>query len=340
MSSNLQKVIAIAHTLGTRPEYIQGGGGNISYKPSAAQMLVKASGFRLDTLSETSGLVAIAHEPIRSFFQTSPHQATDDILLTSYTALIASLTEQSSTHTLRPSIETGFHAICGTVVIHSHSVWANLLTCAEGGADVLASLFPDAHYIPYHTPGAPLTKAISDVLATRGAHTIFLENHGVIVHADTPEEALRLHDNHTTVIRAHTNITDNYPYTHITPAGTLWESDTPFLKRFVRENPEVIENLSAHALFPDQIVYTENYAVDPANTEASIVFDCATGVIRYRMNETAAQAAEETLVAWAWLMTHIPRIGHVPRYIPAAHTDHIKKMESEAYRRNIAAMTK
>ena len=58
-TSELTPLITIAHQYGSNPTHIQGGGGNISQKISPTTMLVKASGFRLNDITATHGLVPV-----------------------------------------------------------------------------------------------------------------------------------------------------------------------------------------------------------------------------------------------------------------------------------------
>ena len=44
----------------------------------------------------------------------------------------------------RPSIETGFHSYLGKFVIHTHSVFTNILNCSVEGKDQIKKLFPEA----------------------------------------------------------------------------------------------------------------------------------------------------------------------------------------------------
>ena len=46
--------------------------------------------------------------------------------------------------TLRPSVEVGFHAILKKYVIHTHSVYANIITCSMEGEALAEKLFKDS----------------------------------------------------------------------------------------------------------------------------------------------------------------------------------------------------
>lgn len=91
------------------------------------------------------------------------------------------------TNTLRPSIETTFHALLDwPVVTHTHSIATITHATSPAGRDVartkLASL--PVIFVPYRKPGIPLTKAIAERL-TPETQVIILENHGLVCAGNT-----------------------------------------------------------------------------------------------------------------------------------------------------------
>ena len=65
-------------------------------------------------------------------------------------------------NSLRPSIETGFHSLLKKYVIHSHSVYSNILACSKSFEDLTMNLFKKDKFIiiPYFAPGTILTRNI------------------------------------------------------------------------------------------------------------------------------------------------------------------------------------
>jgi NAD(P)-dependent dehydrogenase (short-subunit alcohol dehydrogenase family)/rhamnose utilization protein RhaD (predicted bifunctional aldolase and dehydrogenase) len=125
----------------------------------------------------------------------------------------------------RPSVELMFHALLPQrYVLHTHSIVVNAVTCAGRGAALTAELFGDrVLWVPYTDPGMPLARRIRDlwrartaaapgaaVAAATGATAgpgeaatgeaaggaepaiLFLQNHGLVVAANTVEEIERL----------------------------------------------------------------------------------------------------------------------------------------------------
>ena len=203
----LREFVRMSQSVGSRPDYVQGGGGNTSVKMDGL-MAIKASGFRLDQVTET------------------------DAYATVETATLRDVTVEHGLPPLRPSVETGFHALLGRFVLHSHPVYANLALCSEKGSERLADLMTGYGWIavPYINPGAALSAAIGERLQA-DTQVVFMQNHGLIVTADTADECLRIHDD------VNMRIADSYG---VTAAD---------FGRFAA--------IAAAPLYPDQQVYLE-----------------------------------------------------------------------------------
>ena len=100
----------------------------------------------------------------------------------------------------RPSVETSLHDCMEfAFVVHLHPTLVNGLMCSVNAANICDELFPDALYIEYTDPGYTLFKKVYDRLKAwkaekgRQPQVIFLQNHGVFVGADTPEEIDRIY---------------------------------------------------------------------------------------------------------------------------------------------------
>lgn len=153
-------------------------------KSGAKTMHIKASGDRLDALDSDHGHVAVDY---RSLLEQAARIETEN----DYQHQLRSFTSGPG----RASIETGFHALMGRVVIHSHSIYANVLTCARFGQQILADFFPDALFVPYATPGWEVTRLMKERLDGGCApEVVFLQNHGLIVSGSTAERAIELHE--------------------------------------------------------------------------------------------------------------------------------------------------
>jgi uridine kinase/ribulose-5-phosphate 4-epimerase/fuculose-1-phosphate aldolase len=155
------------------PSLVQGKGGNISVK-SGAGLIIKSSGCRIVDVNMNHGFCLCGlQSPLPAF---SKEEQYEDHMLKSVRGGFG-----------RPSMEAGFHAtMTDRVVVHTHPTHLNAILCSEEAVSILMGLFSDMPYefIPYHRPGMNLSNRIS-----KENHIVFLENHGLIVGADTAQQA-------------------------------------------------------------------------------------------------------------------------------------------------------
>src|SRR3989344_1303697 len=337
-NATLTDIVQSANLIGAECTYVQGGGGNVSVKINNDVMAVKASGLRLEELQETSGFVGIDHCAVRRFFNTPRDNNTDaKALATAYNAAISAskvaLPGYPDTE-LRPSIETGFHAILDTAVIHTHSVFVNILTCSNEGTDILKKLFPEAAFVPYYTPGASLTFAISQFLKTAPYTVFFLENHGVIVSGKTVAEAHSKHAEINSVIKKHLRLRDDFPVTAVvTEADGRLVSNHASLRAFILKHSNLLPIFTKTILFPDQVVYCTKFGF--AGDNKPITVDRVTGEITYDVSYKEALAFIETFVAWVYIESEIRRHNFTHKLITAEEGQYILNMDSEKYRQRL-----
>ena len=141
---------------------------------------------------------------------------------------------------LRPSIETAMHAVISSpVVSHVHSVGSvavGVLQNSDQALEAVADFAPIAK-IPYVRPGAPLARAILDVLQPHHKG-LLLGNHGLTVWGDTFVEAENLIAKIESVWRS--GATDLFPDEMESSAGIC--------------SPEWSQKLCKGVLVPDEAV--------------------------------------------------------------------------------------
>jgi rhamnose utilization protein RhaD (predicted bifunctional aldolase and dehydrogenase) len=230
MKHEINELVEISKAIGEMPDLIQGGGGNTSVKLDDKIMAIKASGIFLKDMSLQNGISFVNYKLIRDFIEKSGPESMDDY--------IKQQTLQYDNILLqRPSIETGFHAVLEKYTVHSHSVYANILTCAKNAETLVKDIFPDSSWIQYKTPGTPLTLEI-ETARRKSKHSLyFIQNHGAITTAEQKENAVDLH------LRIRTRIQKKFA-----------------LPDFARFKPKYqsLEFMRSNVLFPDQVVYTIN----------------------------------------------------------------------------------
>ena len=163
MKNTIKDLIDISQYAGSRADYTQGGGGNTSVK-NEGTMLIKASGYRLVDINETTAFVAVDKNAIKNYYESVDLSVEKDYEKESAEVSKNSVIPLDGIVTLRPSVEVGFHAILKKYVIHTHSVYANLLTCSMEGESLAEKLFKDKDFgfifLPYINPGFELTLAM------------------------------------------------------------------------------------------------------------------------------------------------------------------------------------
>lgn len=177
----LTTITELSHEFGT-PDFVKGGGGNTSCK-SADTLWVKPSGTTLASLTPAT-FVALDRQKLRRLYDTTMPAATHEREQVVKELMAAAVLPGSKG---RPSVEAPLHDILtGVFVVHTHCTLVNGLTCARHGAAACARLFPEALWIPYIDPGFTLCRDVQQRL--RGQRLVILENHGIFVAGDSPDE--------------------------------------------------------------------------------------------------------------------------------------------------------
>lgn len=182
--------VKISRYSGMREDLVQASGGNSSFKISGEKMAIKASGYQLADITEYDGYALVNPTIIREKFL-----GCDDLDVMTESDGKA-IIEEAFIGGSRPSIETFLHAISGKYTLHTHPVAVNVLTCRKKGMEVLKTLFPDAITVPYATPGVSLAKSYFKAYKSKNVNKscvfdiVFLQNHGLLVSADSADEVI------------------------------------------------------------------------------------------------------------------------------------------------------
>jgi rhamnose utilization protein RhaD (predicted bifunctional aldolase and dehydrogenase) len=193
----LEELIELAQRFGRDPEFSRGGGGNASAKVDGV-LYIKPSGVALATLTvedlvplDMAPLLALLHADDTAAGESAADPREDRLMRTAMAARLA------DTGGRRPSVELLFHAFLPErFVLHTHPVLINAVTCNSNGAALAARLFgDDALWVPYTDPGLPLARAVVEARRAFVARTgqpappiTLMQNHGIIVAAETPSE--------------------------------------------------------------------------------------------------------------------------------------------------------
>ncbi|MDI9471243.1 MAG: class II aldolase/adducin family protein [Bacillota bacterium] len=340
----------LSQTAGARSDYVQGGGGNTSVKLDERLMAIKASGFRLSQITPERAYAVVDYAELRSFYRDSDPAALDDVEAAGSAAARAATQAVPGLEPLRPSVETGFHAILERFVLHSHAVWANLICTAANGPELAAAVMAEVGesfaFVPYINPGTALTFAIARArAAAANPRVIFLQNHGLIVTADDADTALCLHDrvNEAAARRFGLTLSD-WPAIQIEGDERSWRSATPWLKERLRDGAWEPGWFVDEALYPDQLVFLRGHVAAGADLalfdqdpELQALIDPATGKVCYRATEAQARTIEETLVAVLFIRDQLARQQFTIVPMDQAGQSFIAGWEVESYRRSVGS---
>jgi len=176
----IDELLLVSEKVGNNPLLVQGAGGNISIKRNGV-MQIKASGCWLANAMKENIFVAVDLSLAKQYLDNAN-------IDTIHNAVIGS-------EMLRPSIETSLHILMPhKVVFHTHPVELLAWLVLRDGKEKLDGLFQDLNYawVEYARPGEELTYAVQNVLKGASVDVLFLGNHGLVVGADSYDQAFTL----------------------------------------------------------------------------------------------------------------------------------------------------
>ncbi len=295
MNHLVSELISVANTFGADPEYSRAGGGNASVKLDGV-LHIKPSGVPLATLT-AADLVGLRLDVLLDALHSDEPVNGDPVMAAAAKALV------NAPGGRRPSVEILFHALIpDALVLHTHPLVANALTCNADAEVLVARLFgDDAVFVPYTDPGVPLAR---EVEARRTAYTgrtgkpapgiTFLGNHGIIVSGNSAAELTERAERLTATIAAAIDATPASPADAVDDAartalvnlvaptlrgllGTperlaVVTSDSSELVCSTTTTPAGQAVLTDGPLIPDQIVYAGSFPlVLDASADAAAV---------------------------------------------------------------------
>ena len=340
---NLKNFLSLCDYLNNRPDFLQGAGGNISEKVDGKIMVVKSSGVEIKEINEKYGYSIVRYKKISDEFSKLPLKISKKQDETTVSFINKQTISLSNYESLRPSIETGFHSILKNYVIHTHSVYSNIIACSKSFEDLALELFKNDDFviIPYFPPGTILTRNILNEynnfykLHKKYPEIIFLKNHGIIVHANTAEQAIALHENVTKKLCDffRINISDFPKVSLIEKTAFNFESFNSFLLNYFKNKKYIDQDYFDQTLFPDQTVYFKgNISVDHNKNKKVII---KKDKIVYNTNFKEANTLEETLIAYVFIRKQIELANLQCSFISKKEMNYIHNLESEKYRKKM-----
>lgn len=197
MNKEIKDLVKLSKYAGERFDYVQGAGGNTSVKLNDSLMLIKASGYILSELTETSGFVSVDYKKAKSILTNNEVLSIHDKHLRESKA--ASLTQSCTTEHFmgRPSIETLLHAVLDTYTLHTHPISVNHISTLKNWYEKSNEIVPNTLNVTYATPGLELTLELLkgyENIENQEVKVIILQNHGLIVSGKSAEAVIDKHE--------------------------------------------------------------------------------------------------------------------------------------------------
>jgi rhamnose utilization protein RhaD (predicted bifunctional aldolase and dehydrogenase)/NAD(P)-dependent dehydrogenase (short-subunit alcohol dehydrogenase family) len=204
----LDQLVKLTRFWGSDIEFVIAGGGNTSLKDSG-RLFVKSSGVAM-AAADGDSFVEMDRKPLADLLHqdlgNNPNIREERFKQAVLAARIRPEKGQ------RPSVECMLHNMLPRrFVIHTHPTVVNQLTCSQKGESLARELFGDRIlWIPYVDPGFTLAKTLSRALLDYTGRigedcpsAVLMQNHGLIVCADTPEGISEITDGILSTIRTH-----------------------------------------------------------------------------------------------------------------------------------------
>ncbi len=338
----LKQFAKMSQALGVRADYAQGGGGNTSVKLNDEFMAVKASGYKLKDMKVDDGFVVIKYKEIQKYYAEVDLESDTDFYKDSTAFVKANtVTLPGLKDGMRASVEAGFHSLVYDYVLHTHSVYANLLCCTKEGKSIADKIFGKSEYgyawVPYITPGFDLTLGIKHLLDDHDVmpKIIFMESHGILVSSDDYDECVMLHEMVSEAILEELDLPNEFEYVGLEETGEdTFVSKSEILKGYFKGTGRDSKWFEANILYPDQAAYLSGNVADGCCGN-KININGGTGEVIYKTNYKEALTMEESIVALAYIMENAKAKKMTPVPMKQEDIDFIKNWEGVKYRKNL-----
>lgn len=322
--------------LGKDPLFVQGAGGNVSWKDGGV-LWVKASG---------TWLAAAAQENI--FIPVDLAEMQSRIAAGEFDFTPKALDQQEK----RPSIETALHALMPhKFVVHLHEVNTLSLLVRNGARELLERLLPKQFnwgFVEYQKPGAELALAVSDQMRySSPPDALFLQNHGVVIGGANLHEIDEILSSLTECFR--TNPQEFFPDIVLEPTNANFPApnlngyrlhDDPDI-HLLSQSAALLDRLVQDwALYPDHVVFlgAEPFVCSVEETvcipteKPPFLFLRGIGTYQ-RLDVTLGQ--EQQLRCYYDVITRQP-LGQKLNRLTAANVAQLLNWDAEEYRRQLS----
>ncbi len=285
----LEALVKLSRFYGADPEFVLAGGGNTSVKVGD-RLFVKGSGHALATIPP-EGFVELDRRQLEALLHSTLSNQRMQREAEFKAATLAARIHPEKNQ--RPSVEALLHHLMpGQYVVHTHSTLVNMVTCCVKGPELARRLAAEVVWVPEVDPGYILSRtlwqALTDYRKATGRNrprAVLMQNHGLVVSGDTPEQIRRDTDWLVRTLRRQLAPAGKAPpfgrVANVEPAAArnLVQSIGPALRGLLAagdnlkvvtfsDAPEVMDlvggargkaTATAGPLTPDQIVYCKSF---------------------------------------------------------------------------------
>jgi len=285
----LEALVKLSRVYGADPEFVLAGGGNTSVKVGD-RLFVKGSGHALATIP-AEGFVELDRRQLEALLHSTLSNQRMQREAEFKAATLAARIHPEKNQ--RPSVEALLHHLMpGQYVVHTHSTLVNMVTCCVKGPELARRLAAEVVWVPEVDPGYILSRTLWQALADYRKATgrnrpraVLMQNHGLVVSGDTPEQIRRDTDWLVRTLRRQLAPAGKAPpfgrIARVEPAAarSLVQSIGPALRGLLAagdnlkvvtfsDAPEVMDlvggahgkaTATAGPLTPDQIVYCKSF---------------------------------------------------------------------------------
>jgi len=257
---SLKELFEISRYIGQRFDLVQAGGGNSSVKVNG-ELFVKASGIKLSEACNEEHYAKLTIDQITKVFHdsnilNSSNKKERETIAKTYVDA-ANLTDN-----IKPSIEAFLHAKLYKFVAHYHPIAQNIVLVQKNWRNLVADIMQDSEYIcaDYATPGIDLAINLEQEMSKVSfiPKIAFLQNHGIIISADTKKEILKLIESVADRFEQALNL-DYSSYKQVSKIAELHNEFTGEKQLAYLGTDQFITNNLLKALqkpaFPDHFVY-------------------------------------------------------------------------------------
>ena len=314
---------------------VAAGGGNISLKVDGRRMIIKASGTDLSAVTDTLGHVTVDYQLIGEYIKKVSGNSELDEKEYGENIKKSVVGKQS----FRPSIETGFHALLGPAIIHTHPVLVNAVVCCREGRRIIEKIFGrDVLWVSYAAPGLELSVEILKKIGEAQPDLektvcLFLENHGLIVSGPDLAECVKTTYEVNNKIREYVKNEGMKMYEHESAASIQEKGGLSKLVAAFMEDENNMRLLEGF-IFPDAIVYC-GCGFTANQKDASKISLSPAGLIA--LPDKIASSREktiETVVTIIHTLMLAKQAGE-PKFLEEKEVDIVRNMTGEKYRQKI-----